>query len=286
MPISRKNLTEKLNSKVISIYNLQEPKQLFKKCDLISKQFETFFEYSLAGNINKLNELSFINYFEDFAYQVHGYHILDIVAAGVNPQIDFIGVSPPIAKKHLKNIKHYVEIELTEELKFIDKHLSRIKPDIVNISGSESVDDNIFFFESNGISTKLAKAYSKKIFFKWEKFWTKIIKNHSQTTFVVSAGNGGRDWKSDLIGKMGHFELITTPANIKLPNIIVVGSKNQNTLSPFSNYGEMVRVYENGEGVSGFIPCKKYNKLKLTGTSQSTAIHTNRLLKRILDEEK
>lgn len=278
MPIKRELLTKELSSKVLSINNMSQPENIRADCGEISKSFEQFFTYSLKEQFEKISTLKFINDFEGFAYAIHGYHILDLVVKNSTPKVHFIGVRPPISFKHLKNIQKYIDINLEMEFQFIRKHLKRIRPDIVNISGSETIDDNLFFFESHNVPKEKSALYSKQIYEKWKDFWTKTITLFPNTKFVVSAGNGGRDWIGDEINLKNNQKLTPTPANVDLPNVIVVGSKKKNTLSPFSNYGDLIDVHEDGEEVSAFIPCALRPSLKLTGTSQSTAIYTNKLI--------
>ncbi|MDH5414626.1 MAG: S8 family serine peptidase [Flavobacteriaceae bacterium] len=279
MPISRNYLSPQLSKKVQKIYNMSNPAETFKNCDGIVENFEKFFSYSLLGQYDKLNSLKYLNQFESFAYQIHGYHILGLVAHNTNHQIYFIGVNPPISKKYLRKIDQYINTDLEEEFIFIKKHLIKIKPDFVNISGSKSIDDNLFFLKENKINDITAMKYSNRIFKKWSMFWKQLISSLPNTTFVVSAGNGGSDWQSDKVEFNSISIKATTPANIKLDNIIVVGSKHLGKLSPFSSYGEVVDAYENGEKVISYIPCGTKNTLRLTGTSQATAIRTNRLLR-------
>jgi subtilisin family serine protease len=81
---------------------------------------------------------------------------------------------------------------------------------------------------------------------------------------VVAAGNDSRD----LDKKCNIF-----PACYDR-RIIVVGGTNKT-----SNYGKVVDVIENGINVTGF-------GVTLTGSSQATALHTNKLVKKMLNEKR
>lgn len=107
----------------------------------------------------------------------------------------------------------------------------------------------------------------------WEK---NAIRKMNNTLFIVAAGNDGKDLDSP---DYGYF-----PASYNLPNIIAVGSS-----STTSNYGNKV-VREPGENILILAPkftCKKQGWETCTsvesGTSFSAAIHTGKLVRRLID---
>lgn len=92
-----------------------------------------------------------------------------------------------------------------------------------------------------------------------------------QVTFVVAAGNEHRD------------AVTYYPAHWALDNdnIVVVGGLDVNgKISLTSNYGSIVKVWEQGEQVYSTFPGNDYGYLK--GTSPATAIHTGKLIKQRL----
>lgn len=99
------------------------------------------------------------------------------------------------------------------------------------------------------------------------------IRGNPQILFVVAAGNEGQN--IDFPGNEFY------PASYNLPNEIIVGNvdKNNKRVST-SNYGERVVVVEMGDHVrSTYIA----GYSTVTGTSASTAIHTGKFIRTILD---
>lgn len=95
-----------------------------------------------------------------------------------------------------------------------------------------------------------------------------LIKTHPNVTFVVAAGNDGRQ----LNNSYKYF-----PASYNLPNEVVVGNHNffcKKAAS--SNYGSIVKAWEPGVSVISTLPNGVTGSM--TGTSQSTAIHTGKML--------
>jgi subtilisin family serine protease len=100
-----------------------------------------------------------------------------------------------------------------------------------------------------------------------------LIKYHPEVTFVVAAGNEGKSL--DISGNEYY------PASYFYPNEIVVGSVNsKGKRSSFSNYGKNVEVKELGEGVVSYVPNNRIATWE--GTSFSTAIHTGKLIRKML----
>lgn len=111
----------------------------------------------------------------------------------------------------------------------------------------------------------------------------KVINSAKKTLFVVAAGN--RSVNMTTSGNKFY------PASYELPNIIVIGNLSQNgiTRSPTSNYGDPRIIWEVGENLNSTMPCLN-NKIgyncegEMTGTSQATAVHTGRLVEKIINE--
>lgn len=96
----------------------------------------------------------------------------------------------------------------------------------------------------------------------------KVLKAVSDigTKIVVSAGNDNIDLTS---------EVDVYPAKYQdIENLVVVG----NSTDKSSNYGLSGMVWENGTNIFSTFPNNRFGKM--TGTSQSTAIYTNKLLKK------
>lgn len=100
-----------------------------------------------------------------------------------------------------------------------------------------------------------------------------LIKNHQNIIFSVAAGNDGLD-----IGPNGYYSYY--PAAYNLPNVQAVGNLNREGRRAFmSNYGSVVRYWEVGTDVVSTLPNGKYGVL--SGSSQSTAIHTGKLIRQL-----
>ena len=111
--------------------------------------------------------------------------------------------------------------------------------------------------------------------FSEEEFLT--IRDNPEITYVFAAGNENSN--------IDDVENYYYPASNRLPNIVVVGSVDEkgNKLDS-SNYGKRVTVVELGT-VRSTLPKWKCNGKAdcegvMTGTSQATAIHTGKLIKR------
>lgn len=280
MPVDKDLLPSETKRKVKFIANLVEPKRSFENCSEVLRELELFFEFGLKGSLEKIETLKHAGSFESFSHYAHGYHILNLVAADSDADIFHIGLRPTILKEELNDLQKYLSRALPAEFNFISSHVKQLRPHIINISGSETIEENYDFFLENGYPPEEAKKIATKIYGMWNDFWKELIKSNPDITFNVSAGNGGRDWIGDELTFKSNETRLPTPANINLPNVKVIGSKNDYGLSSFSNYGQLVYQFEKGEGVAALIPCEgKLQPLKLTGTSQSTAIYTNKMSK-------
>lgn len=95
-----------------------------------------------------------------------------------------------------------------------------------------------------------------------------LIKNAKETTFIVAAGNEGKNIR---MSDNYYF-----PASYNLNNIIVVGNlETDYTRNPHSNYGEGV-VWEKGTDVLSTLPNGKIGML--TGSSMATAIRAGKYI--------
>ena len=251
----------------------------FKNCDVVGEEIEKYFEYGLQKKYHKMKKLKYLDQYEAFANFFHGYHVLDTVAKDNDAKIYFIGVRPAIGASDLSGLNQYLDHDLEKEFQHITKYLLKIKPDFVNISGSESIDVNESFFLKNNMNKADSQKYAKVIFNKWNTFWKRTIKSLPKTTFVVSAGNGGSDWVGDKLLKKSQLKTQTTPATLNLQNTLIVSSKGSDGVSSFSNYGDIVSAAELGEMHLANVPCQGRRQVRLTGSSQATAIHTSKLLR-------
>lgn len=87
----------------------------------------------------------------------------------------------------------------------------------------------------------------------------------SKGILVAAAGNEGKD-----LNKEPFYPALSDT------RVIAVGSKCGNDRAPSSNYGNLVTAWENGCNVFGF-------GISLSGTSQAAAVHTGKLIKKMLD---
>lgn len=102
----------------------------------------------------------------------------------------------------------------------------------------------------------------------------KVLKQLSELgiKIVVAAGNNGQDLSDPVYNYY--------PAKYSLQNIIVVGNLEQNKKRNISsNYGLDNMVWEIGTKVLSTLPASSFGYM--TGTSQSTARRTNRILRKM-----
>ena len=98
-----------------------------------------------------------------------------------------------------------------------------------------------------------------------------IIRNHPEVTFVVAAGNDGKDLDNDF------YEYY--PAQLFYRNMIVVGGLDwMGNKTPSSNYSHRIKTKELGENVKSTLPG---GLGYLSGTSQATAIATGKLVDKL-----
>lgn len=126
-----------------------------------------------------------------------------------------------------------------------------------------------------------------------------IIKQHPEVTFVVAAGNEGRDFNLPAY----HYY----PASYKLKNMVIVGNLNDyGVRNQTSNYGEGINAWENGTLALSSLPgncpehpafdwipkklatklIKEHTDLRIldgcngymTGTSMAAAIKTGKIV--------
>lgn len=94
------------------------------------------------------------------------------------------------------------------------------------------------------------------------------IKENPKVTFVVAAGNDGKE-----LGRDYKYY----PASYGLPNVIVVGAQDfGGTKLSTSNYGSTVNVWE--VGIGPLVSYKRGTLVSMSGTSVATAIHTARIV--------
>lgn len=149
------------------------------------------------------------------------------------------------------------------------------------------------------------KIYSCKYFFKDEDIkqqtanecFELALKNHADYVNFSSGGNNEDTIEKILITKLlesgtvivtsagnsGEFNPKYYPPAYKFNKLIVVGNLDNNgKRHKTSNYGFKDMVWEYGTQVFSTLPDGKFGYM--TGTSQATARHTNRLLKEYCDK--
>jgi len=95
---------------------------------------------------------------------------------------------------------------------------------------------------------------------------------------VISVAAGNTNEKTKKVTNLGNPCFGFWPACLPFTNITVVGNiKQDGTINKTSNYGMPGMVYEMGTSVWSAAPGNKMTWM--TGTSQATAKHTNKLLK-------
>jgi len=105
----------------------------------------------------------------------------------------------------------------------------------------------------------------------------KVLKQLERAGIIIvtAAGNDNKDISMD--------SNPVYPAKYNLKNIIVVGNLNDDeTKAPSSNYGLKGMVWEKGMNQFSTLPYGQWGKM--SGTSQATAKHTNKILLRWCQE--
>lgn len=279
MPIQKEKLERVTAKKIKSITNIAKPLDDYAECGQVGRNLEKYFETALNGDFHKLGAVKFQDRFESFANYFHGYHVANTILEGAEDiEAHFLGLPPAISVKSKMSFNEHLNTQIPLEQNMIREKVAELRPEYVNLSGSESIDINMSILMESGLDEKVALRNAKAIFNKWNVFWKSLISDHPDTTFVVAAGNGESDWVGDSLDEKESYSL-TTPATIDLPNVVVIGSSNGTTRSAFSNYGETIDFYESGEKRSAAIPCETHKELSLTGTSQATAVYLNKILK-------
>lgn len=93
------------------------------------------------------------------------------------------------------------------------------------------------------------------------------VKTNNHTLFFVAAGNDNLN-----IDIVGYY-----PASYNLSHVRVVGSIDRlNKKSSFSNYGKVVKYWEQGESIFSTLPNNRWGFM--SGTSMSTASATGKYL--------
>jgi hypothetical protein len=276
-PVDYHSLPENIQKNVKGVYNFVGPNKILDNCREVGEELEQFLSLGLECKTGEFKKLKLTESFEEFTNQIHGYHTLNLIANEAPGDFYHIGVAKAFDTNDIKNFQSSIK-KLKKEFLFINNKIKMIKPDIINYSGSESFDENYRDILSFGYSNDKAFKLAQIIMTLHENFFSNLIKKNPKTQFVVSAGNGGADWKGDDISDLKNRNLWAIPAALKYKNIISVGSKNQTGISIFSNFGKIVKVYEAGEKVPSKIPCLNRPLLNLTGTSQAAALYTHQLL--------
>lgn len=202
--------------------------------------------------------------YKRIAYGVHGYHVLGSVLKYLDPsKIVFLGVSGTYAEDFI-NLDEYKEKKIRRVLSKADLLLDKFHPKVFLLSSSESFEENLADLKESHIDNAQKKAAD--LLKLWKESWTHLIRKYPQTTFVVSAGNGGLDGVGDYLSNSSDV----FPAALVESNLIRVASSNfDHCLSSFSNYP--AHFIEQGELVSSMSGCREYPQIRLTGTSQSAA---------------
>jgi major intracellular serine protease len=93
-----------------------------------------------------------------------------------------------------------------------------------------------------------------------------------KSIIIVAAGNENEDIS------IWHYY----PASYELPNVITVGNLDGKIKAQSSSFGLKNMVWEQGTSIFSTFPGGRYGIM--TGSSQATANHTNRILKKMCEE--
>lgn len=210
----------------------------------------------------------------------HGLHTLGVVGRIVKklPIYHFSLSAPPEAKTGIANVTKFIERDVRVQMADLNSVIVQLQPQLVVVSAADTFEENFSDLKNGGYDENTALTLAKDVMGEWQKAWSQILAAHPQTWFVVPAGNGGLDWKGDLLlnTDAGHA---TIPATLDFKNLIRVASINpaqmdkSECLSPFSNYGDsFVEAAAPGEALSSWAPCAEKKAVKLTGTAQANAL--------------
>lgn len=115
-----------------------------------------------------------------------------------------------------------------------------------------------------------------------------VLSLFKKTIISVAAGNEGKELREPTDEERlqtRYSELkarCTYPACYNLPNMHIVGGLHGFNKSIYSNYGEIVKYWEQ---MQQFSTLPNGENGTLSGTSQATAVHTGKLVKELYDKQ-
>lgn len=219
---------------------------------------------------------------EHTLYRAHPFHLSELITKDADGVVLALFGSHDPDPADEKDTAKYVERLHTEFGKFREL-LASFRPAFVSYSQSDSLEEIRDDLLSVDMKPADAEAAAQRIYTTFAEEWTRTLAEFPDVTFVVSAGNGGSagiGYKLEPHGQNGRGAM---PASLVVKNLIVAGSYRDAGGSPvpsrFSNYGSLVQVYAKAERVEAASGCAERPRVKLTGTSQATAMVTNFLVK-------
>lgn len=219
---------------------------------------------------------------EHALYRAHPFHLSELITKGNdNVVVALFGSHDPDPADE-KDAEKYVA-RLHEEFKKFRELLTSFRPAFVSYSQSDSLGEIRDDLIAEGLQEKDAASTAQRIYSTFAEEWTRTLAEFPDVMFVVSAGNGGSSGIGYKLAPYGQDGQGALPASLVVKNLIVAGSYREvagaTVPSRFSNYGSLVQVYAKAERVESASGCAEHPRVKLTGTSQATALVTNFLVK-------
>lgn len=181
----------------------------------------------------------------------HGTAVADIILKRApNTQLYGIGFIPFGTRLEDDELKSKLKDRLLGDIEhekkiirgFVEKsiaYLAKNKIQVVNLSWGANRKYFDWLFTQLGLDPSQHAARIDDWMKSFNDVFFKQIKKNPNIIFVVGAGNYAVD----------VHEVMDVPANMDLPNVIVVGAINsKGEVSTFSNRGKNIRVYALGEG--------------------------------------
>lgn len=181
----------------------------------------------------------------------HGTAIANIIAKN-NPKVEIVGVGflryveRPLDSVWKANIIQRLQGKPEEDMQLIDsmfqtsiKYFKKQNVKVINISWYANYQFFVKFLKDLKIDTQ-ENLNKMKLWMKlFHQSLLKLMQDYPDIFFVIAAGNDTVDVD----------KAFCVPANIDLPNTIIVGGLNKEGTSKasFSNYGEKVKVWATAE---------------------------------------
>ncbi|MEN4759593.1 S8 family serine peptidase [Chryseobacterium sp. C39-AII1] len=175
------------------------------------------------------------------------------------------------AEERIKQLPHELE-RMDQFIQQSIDYFSKNKVQLVNISFGQTLEGIIEKNPNFGKNLEERTQNSQKWINSFKNSLEKNFKKHPEITFVVACGNDGKNIETSQ----------DVPANIVLPNVIVVGGLDRDLKqrADFSNEGKNIDVYAPSEDIAVTMALNK--KETVSGVSVAAPYITGKLSKLIV----